>query len=156
MAMSMRSLFVAALVLAPVGAASEQVFTTTMTPGQVVPPTSSTAFGTGTFRLDDRGVLSFEVTVEDLHGGETQASIHGPAPAGSNASVIFGLPLGSTKVGALGPLTATQMGELRAGSWYVVIHSTHHGNGEIRGQIASAVAVGTSTWSAVKARYRVR
>ena len=156
MASALRSLTLAGLLLAQASAASGEVFLTTITPEQVVPPTPSTASGQGTFTLDAGNMLSFEITIAGLHGGETEASIHGPAPAGTNASPLLSLPLGNTKTGSLGPLTPAQVANLQAGLWYVLIHTTHHGSGEIRGQIRSPLAVEPGTWGRMKELYRGR
>jgi len=155
MSSSLRCLFIAAMLLpACAGVATAQVFTTTMTPDQVVPPAPSTASGRGTLALEPNRMLSFDIMIAGLHGSETEASIHGPAPAGANAQVVFRLPLGDTKSGRVGPLTAAQVTELERGLWYVSIHTSHHGSGEIRGQIRGPVGVEPDTWGRVKAQYR--
>ena len=74
-----------------------------------------------------------------------------------NAGVIFPLPLGSPKVGILGPLTVVQLAELTGGLWYVNIHSNLFPGGEIRGQILTGicppVSVDESSWGRIKAMY---
>jgi hypothetical protein len=102
-------------------------------------------------------VLHYNVTYSDLLAAETGAHIHGPAPAGTNAGVIFPLPLGSPKVGTVGPLTASQITYLNGGLLYVNVHSVLYPGGEIRGQIVAGsctVPVDDSTWGAIKALYR--
>ncbi len=126
----------------------------TLTPDQEVPPTPSTATGAGTFTLGADLRLAFDVTIAGLHGPETACWIHGPASPGSNATPLFALPLGSRKTGSVGPLTPAQRADLEAGLMYVNVHTTHHPNGEIRGQIRSLVAVAQPTWAAVKLVYR--
>ncbi len=151
---TLRSWILAGTLIASAVPVSAQVFTVSMTPEQVVPPTPSTASGQGTLRLEAGNMLSFDITLGGLHGSETGAAVHGAAPAGANAGVLFGLPLGNSKTGRLGPLTPQQLADLEAGSWYIAIHSSHHPNGEIRGQIRSALAVETLAWEAVKRLYR--
>lgn len=125
---------------------------------QPVPPTGSPGTGIGCFFLDTSKLLSFDVSFGGLLGAETAAHIHGPAPAGLNAGVIFPLPLGSPKVGILGPLTAAQEADLNAGLWYIQIHSNLFPGGEIRGQIGPGlpgctVPVHNRTWGAIKSLY---
>lgn len=146
----------AGLLLVYAGAAADQSYVATITPDQEVPPAPSTASGAGTFSLDASNVMSFDITIGGLHGAETGASIHGPAPAGASAGILFTLPVGNTKTGRFGPLTAAQVADLQAGLWYVNIHTSHHASGEIRGQIRSAVAVERGTWGGMKALYRSR
>jgi hypothetical protein len=153
---TLRSLLLAGALLARGEVCFSQIFATSLTPDQVVPPSPSTASGEGSFELDPRNVLSFDIAFRDLHGGETATSIHGPAPAGSNADAIFSLPLGGSKSGTIGPLTPAQVADLKAGLWYVNIHTSHHGNGEIRGQIRAALAVEPEVWGRVKALYHLR
>jgi hypothetical protein len=151
-----RSLMLACMLLARAGTAFSQSFATTITPEQVVPPTPSTATGQGTLALGAGNMLSFEITIAGLHGAETEASIHGPAPAGSNVGSLFFLPLGNSKTGSVGPLTAAQVADLQAGLWYVMIHTTHHGSGEIRGQIRGTLGVEPGTWGRIKELYSGR
>lgn len=77
--------------------------------------------------------------------------IHAPAPAGQNASVLYGLfpsiTLGADNrsgtingsqtlvAGQLGFDIATQLNQLNTGLWYFNIHTSTFGGGEIRGQI---------------------
>lgn len=147
-------LLISAVLLAPTARIAAATFSTSMTPDQAVPPSASTASGEGVFRLDANNMLAFDITMRGLHGAETEASIHGPAPANETAAVVFRLPLGDTKAGTLGPLTAAQRSDLEAGLWYVNIHSTHHGSGEIRGQMRGEVAVEPATWAGIKEFYR--
>lgn len=147
----LRSLFLVGVLLVHSRVASAQTFATTMVP---TPP--STASGQGILTLGQDHTLSFDITISGLHGGEIEASLHGPAPAGSETPVLFRLPLGDSKIGRVGPLTSSQVEDLEAGLWYVRIHSSHHPDGEIQGQIRGALAVESDSWGSVKARYRGR
>ena len=153
---ALRFVLLAGLLLVLPGAAGGQSYVATITPDQEVPPTPSTASGACNFSLDASKVLSFDITIGGLHGAETSASIHGPASAGVSAGILFTLPVGGTKTGSLGPLTAAQVADLQAGLWYVNIHTSHHASGEIRGQIRGAVAVQPGTWGGIKVLYRIR
>jgi len=88
-----------------------------------------------------------------LSGTVTAAHIHGPAAPGANASVLYFLssPAGFIAAGGTsgaitgGNLTlvdgtggislANQLSQLTSGQWYINIHTTTFGSGEIRGQI---------------------
>ena len=114
-------------------------FVSVLNGGQEVPPTTSTAIGTGFFTLDTTtAMLCFAVSFTTLDGAETDAHIHGPdAPFTEHPmNIIIGLPLGNPKQGCVGPLTGPQMGELKKGLYYVNIHSAVNPLGEIRGQLS--------------------
>ncbi len=106
-----------------------------------------TGSGSGTFALDTTAdTLTFNITFSGLSGTETASHIHGPAPPGMGAGVLYGLPVGSPKIGTInlvnlpGPYTvADQKTDLLSGLWYVNIHSTTFPGGEIRGQILVVV-----------------
>jgi hypothetical protein len=112
--------------------------------------------GTGTFLLTLTGTtMTIAGTFQGLSANSTAAHIHGPAgPLPASASVIYDFTpaglnlatLGSTSGGINGNFTlvvksggaytvAQQMADLNAGLWYVNVHSTAFGGGEIRGQI---------------------
>jgi hypothetical protein len=141
------------------GAASAQDFKADIDATQEVPSNNSPGSGTGCFTLDPITLeLSFDISFSGLTGVETAAHIHGPALPGQNAGVVFPLPLGSPKLGTVGPLTAAQVTDLTDGLMYVNIHSTLFPGGEIRGQIGSGmcppVQVKPITWGAIKSLYR--
>jgi hypothetical protein len=141
------------------GAASAQDFKADLDGIQEVPPNSSPGTGRACFSLDPVTLeLSYDISFSGLIGVETAAHIHGPAPVGQNAGVVFPLPLGSPKLGTVGPLTAAQIADLTGGLMYVNIHTDFRPGGEIRGQIVSGlcppVQVNTTTWGEIKALYR--
>jgi len=116
----------------------------TVTMGQECPPCptgGSPGFGSGTFQLDTAtGLASFNITFGGLSAPETVSHVHGPAnPCGGpppvTAGVVYGLPLGSPKIGNSPVLTAVQQADMIAGKHYVNIHSQTCLGGEIRGQI---------------------
>lgn len=97
--------------------------------------TPSTATGSGTLSFDDvTDTLDWNISFQGLLGTQTAAHFHGPAPAGSSAGVQITLPLGSPIVGSA-VLNASQQTDLLNGLWYVNIHSSLYGGGEIRGQL---------------------
>jgi len=108
-----------------------------------VPTNGSTASGYSTVVLSaDQTQITVNMNFTGLTGGNaTAAHIHGPAGAGTNASVIFplsGVP--SATSGAipeqLFSINATQLGYLRAGLLYLNVHNGTFPGGEIRGQLA--------------------
>jgi hypothetical protein len=147
---------VAALAVAPVTA--QEYFVATLEGSQEVPPNGSTATGFACFTLNSDGTLDYAVEYAGLSSAETGAHIHGAAPPGVNAGVIFAFPLGTPKVGTFGPLTPQQISDLNDGLYYVNIHTTNIPGGEIRGQIGAtasncSVPVEESTWGTVKSLY---
>ncbi len=105
---------------------------------QEVPPTPSTATGSGTFTIDTAAnILNFSISFAGLSGAPTDAHIHGPAPPGANANILFSL----TPLGLASPITGTwnypeaNEADILAGNTYVNIHTLLFPAGEIRGQI---------------------
>jgi hypothetical protein len=81
-----------------------------------------------------------------LVGPVTAAHVHGPAPVGVNAGILF--PIATTIGVTSGTLTANlvltpaQASHLLSGLTYVNVHSTMFPGGEIRGQIVQVPAPG--------------
>ena len=100
-----------------------------------------TGSGSGTATLNLlNNQLSYNMTFSGLSGPETAAHFHGPAAPGVDAGVLYGLPAGSPKVGTInlvaGAYTvAQQITDILNDRWYVNVHSTTFGGGEIRGQM---------------------
>ena len=115
-------------------------------PANITPGTGTLA---GTYD-DVTNFLAWSGSFSGLIGTTTDAHFHGPAAAGVSAGVQIHItaaggdtfPIGVTSGSFSGDatLTATQETQLLGGLWYVNIHSTFDGAGEIRGQV-SAVAV---------------
>ncbi len=110
---------------------------------QEVPPNLGAAIGYGTVSLNDAGNrIAVDLRYAGLSAAMTAAHIHGPAPAGTNAPVLFDLGVPGGTAGRLGDLfftvTSTQADALRAGELYFNIHTSTLPGGEIRGQILPA------------------
>ena len=174
--MQLRSLVAAALltIASVLPAAAAPIFLhATLTGSQENPPNSSTATGTADFVLNDAQTqLSFTATIfgidvtglqspETALDNLTAAHIHGPAPVGVNAGVVWGFvgaPFNDTSPTQLaltpfasglggtfssiwdlneGNVTtlAAQMGNILAGLSYINFHTSGFPGGEIRGQI---------------------
>ncbi len=159
----MRIVIVAVAILAigvftAVPTAAQTFFQATIDGAQVVPPTGSPGTGLGCITLNLNGTVTFDIAYTGLLSGETAAHFHGPAPAGVNAGVQIGLPLGSPKLGTTVALSAGQQADLIAGLWYIQIHTSLFPGGEIRGQLLTGapctVPVEESTWGQIKELYR--
>jgi len=117
-----------------------------------VPPNSSTAFGSAFVSIDTAAnTLTWEVTTSGI-ASPSAAHIHGPnGNAGTNAGVFIGfaanaaaIPGGRTKgTVSTATLDATNFAKLlnNPSEFYVNVHSTAFGGGEIRGQLVPAKEV---------------
>ncbi len=102
---------------------------------QQVPPVTTSARGTGEFKVDTvHNTVDFEIKYQGLSSAEIASHIHGFAAAGSNAGVLFPLPLGAEKKGTW-TYTEDQEAGILGGLTYVNVHSENFPDGEIRGQI---------------------
>ena len=131
------------------GEGSTTTFIAIINGGQENPtPTTSSAFGVAhmTFNEGTR-MLCFSISYTgppSIPSGETRAHFHSPAAAGANAGVVFTISpiaeggvtaLGSPKNECVGPLSDDQEDDLNDGLFYINIHSSVFGGGEIRGQV---------------------
>ncbi|MBK8467238.1 MAG: CHRD domain-containing protein [Chloracidobacterium sp.] len=124
---------------------------TTLSGSEEVPPNGSTATGTGTVSVN-AAQTQITVTLDwsSLSSNATAAHIHGPAAAGSNAGILFGMtgvplsPTGSvpTQSFAISPAQLTQF---QNGLFYWNVHSSTFPGGEIRGQILPGPCLATPT-----------
>jgi Cu/Zn superoxide dismutase len=106
-----------------------------------VPPVPSAASGVGLISLDTAtNELGFDIRRTAVTTAETAAHIHGFAPEGVAAGVLFGLPAGPRKLGTWAYAAAQEAGIL-ADMTYINIHSSMWPGGEIRGQIKPPTAV---------------
>jgi len=119
-------------------------FTALLTGGQEVPSVSTTATGTGSFRLNaSQTELQFNITVCNPSGAITAAHFHNAA-AGRNGLIIRDIKanfVGNTASGvwkntdSSQPLTPALVDSLLSGRIYVNIHTAANVAGEIRGQL---------------------
>lgn len=127
-------------------------FNAQLTGAKEVPPVTTSATGTATFRVQGNTV-EFTLNTTGLQN-VTAAHIHGPAPADSNAAVIVGLFNAPTEGAWTGSktgsfttanLSTTQpvttldalLGLMRAGRTYVNVHTSDNPAGAIRGQVTA-------------------
>ena len=121
---------------------TDTTFTATLNGAQEVPPSGSAGMGSATVVLNGaETMVTVDVSFSGLGSNANAAHIHGPAPAGMNASPIItltGVP--SATSGTIPqqthPISAAQVVDLKNGLHYVNVHTTGIGSGEIRGQLA--------------------
>jgi hypothetical protein len=107
----------------------------TMNGNSEVPANGSTATGTATFTFNDQSkILTGTVTYTGLT--VTAAHIHKGA-VGVAGNVVFGFAgsLASPISFTSAALTAEQEADLKAGLYYVNLHTVAYPDGEIRGQL---------------------
>lgn len=115
---------------------SAATFLAALRGSQEVPPTASTALGSGTVLVNPvNRQLTAGVTTSGIAG--SAAHIHEAAP-GVNGPIVIPLAEAVTGSGiwtASAILTEAQFNTLQAGNLYFNVHSAAFPNGEIRGQI---------------------
>lgn len=101
-----------------------------------VPANSSTGTGSVAATFDTASKkLNWTVTFSNLTGAATAAHFHGPAAAGTNAGVAVPITGTASPMAGSATLTDAQAADLKAGKWYVNVHTTANKDGEIRGQV---------------------
>jgi hypothetical protein len=131
---------------APNGAAAPAVaetFTATLSGAQEVPPVPTAGTGTAIVQLNEaETMITVDVSFSNLSSNANGAHIH-DAPPGVNGPIIFGLTGVPAATSGTVPqqsfsITAAQVAALRAGNYYVNVHSDLYPGGEIRGQLGPA------------------
>jgi CHRD domain/RTX calcium-binding nonapeptide repeat (4 copies) len=124
-----------------------QYYSATMTGAQENPPNASTATGAASFWLNRaQTTLATTVTLNGLSSGFAAMHLHNAA-VGVNGPVVVDIGTGtiggqtSGTVTANLALSATNVGQLNAGTLYINAHTTNFPGGEVRGQLAT---VGTA------------
>ena len=135
------AVFSACAVLAAAGVRAEVVhFQAKLDGASETPPKVTDGHGAAEVTLDTAArTISWTIDYAGLSGPATMAHFHGPAASGVAAGVT--IPI----TGAMAsPLTGTaaisdgQIGDLRAGLWYINVHTAKNPGGEIRGQVTKA------------------
>jgi hypothetical protein len=131
-----------------------KLFVARLSGPQEVPSTSSSATGTATLLLSpDETTAKVSLSFSALTSAETTAHIHGPASPGNNAQALFTLPLGQFNNLSIN-LTPAQVQDLKAGLFYINVHSSQFTGGEIRGQFSSSSAAASFQFDSPS--YKVR
>jgi len=114
-----------------------ETYRATLSGMQEVPPVSSPGTGNAEVVVNPSTMaMTYRVTFSGLTGPATMGHIHGPAAPGQNAGIkIPFASVAQSPVTGTGTLTAEQYAELKAGRYYVNIHTAAHPGGEIRGQL---------------------
>lgn len=104
-----------------------------------VPPTASSASGTGEIVLDTASrQLSWKMKWSGLSAPLSATHFHGAAPATANAGILVPIPASNTASGeAAGSAVVTeqQVADILAGRWYINMHTPNYPACEIRGQV---------------------
>lgn len=123
-----------------VGACSPALTPTTfevvLTGAQEVPPTGSTATGTANVTVAGNR-MAIDGAWEGFDIVDPGAHVHGPAPAGANAGILFALVYDNQTRTFEGTFTLDQeqMSYFLENELYINLHSAAFPSGEIRGQI---------------------
>lgn len=83
--------------------------------------------------------LSYTITYTNLQGSISAMHFHGDAAAGANAGVKMGITTGASPISATATVAEADEPGVLNGLWYINIHTSTNGGGEIRGQVMSAV-----------------
>ena len=101
-----------------------------------VPVNTSTGTGSVAATFDTASKkLNWTVTFSNLTGAATAAHFHGPGAAGTNAGVAVPITGMASPMAGSATLTDAQAADLKAGKWYVHVHTAANKDGEIRGQV---------------------
>lgn len=102
-----------------------------------VPPVPTPGLGAAQLILSANGVLTLTGRYAGLTSASIAAHVHVGAP-GVNGPIVFPIGFAGGVLSATHTPTAADLVNLRAGNWYVNVHSVNFGGGEIRGQLAPA------------------
>ena len=119
------------------GSMSGSAMMASLSGGNEVPPVKSAASGRAEVGFDSQtNQITWTVTYSGLSGPATAAHFHGPAAGGQNAGVVLPITGGlMSPITGSATITSAQAAELRAGKWYVNVHTAANPGGEIRGQV---------------------
>ncbi|HKA25450.1 MAG TPA: CHRD domain-containing protein [Candidatus Eisenbacteria bacterium] len=152
-------------ILSATGAHAQTHWVATLLGSNESPSVSSGAVGQFDATLNDaKNSMTFTLTYTGLVGTMTQANIQ-LGSSGVNGPIVYWLADGnfpSAITGCTDPspsgggcaFNVSDFSDLQAGNLYVNLRTSYAPNGEIRGQITSAVPVKSPTWAKMKAMYR--
>lgn len=100
--------------------------------------------GSASITLDtNTNQLSWNISWSGLSGTPSLMHFHGPALPNQNAGIQVNTGVAGPPVNGATILTNPQLTDLLAGLWYLNLHTTTFGGGEIRGQVAVIPEPGT-------------
>jgi opacity protein-like surface antigen len=129
----------AALLLGASAAQAEMlVFKAAMAGTSSVPANDSAGTGMVEMTVDtDTKKVSWTMTADGLSGAATAAHAHGPASATETAPPVIDMS-GDMMMKGSADITEAQWTEMKAGKYYVNVHTEKFPDGEIRGQLEMA------------------
>lgn len=129
----------AALVLSAAASAEMIMVMVELSGLQEVPPNASPGSGSAMVHIDtDTGAIDITGSYTGLIAPVSAAHLHGLAPAGSNAGVLFGLTTTGGTTGTFsgnGVLSAANLAGMLNNLTYINVHTSAFPGGEIRGQV---------------------
>lgn len=112
-------------------------FTAEMLGSAEVPANDSAGKGTAEFIVDtDTKKVAWTMSAEGLTGDATAAHAHGPASATETAPPVIDMS-GAMMMKGSADITEAQWTDMKAGKYYVNVHTAKFPDGEIRGQLAA-------------------
>ena len=126
----------ALLLAGPAAQAEMMTFTAVLNGSSEVPSTGSAATGSAEVLVDtDAKKVTWPVKSDTLSGDPTAAHIHGPASASQKAPPVIDMSTAIMQGSA--DITESQISDLKAGKYYVNVHTAMFPDGEIRGQLVA-------------------
>jgi CHRD domain len=127
-----------ALVFTAAAAQAEMLtFKADMLGSTEVPATDSAGKGTAEVVVDtDAKKVTWTMSVEGLSGDATAAHAHGPASATESAPPVIDMS-GDMMMKGSADITEAQWTDIKAGKYYINVHTAKFPDGEIRGQLAA-------------------
>lgn len=115
--------------------AEKLTFTADMLSSAQVPANDSAGKGTAELIVDtDTKKVAWTISVEGLTGDATAAHAHGPASATETAPPVIDMS-GAMMMKGSADITEAQWTDIKAGKYYVNVHTAKFPDGEIRGQL---------------------
>jgi hypothetical protein len=128
-----------AVLFAASASAATLKYHATLAAASEVPPSKSTGSGEANVSLDTAThEITYDVTFSGFSSAVVAAHIHGPAQPGKNAGVV--VPLGNNPTSPIhgtAKLTDEEENQLKAGVFYVNVHTRNNPGGAIRGQLVA-------------------
>jgi hypothetical protein len=139
------AMLAASILALAAGAAQAETlrFHAVMSGASELPANTTTGTGESKASLDTvTKVFTYSVSFNDLTGPATAVHFHGPALPAASAPPVVTLthdsPWPADLIKGTATLTNAQIADLKAGKWYVNVHTVAHPEGEIRGQVTLA------------------